>query len=99
MALQKRGVEMSIQTIVYAVLALIVLIVVLMIFSSQIRTTILGYISISNRSLGEVNGENCGSLFGSDRKCYQGGCPADYTPVDGEWKDCTTGVCCEKKSI
>jgi hypothetical protein len=91
----KKGVELSLQAIVIAALAVIALVVILIIFGSQIRKAIFGYNDVTNNSIGTIKGNNCGSLFSMDRKCFASGCPTGWKPVPGSWSDCTTGACCE----
>ncbi len=93
----KKGVELSLQTIVVAALSVIVLIVVILVFGGQVRKAIWGYNDVSNASIQESQGKRCASIFIPDRKCVQTGCPDGYAEVDGEWKDCQNGLCCERE--
>ena len=95
--MNKKGVELSMMTIVVAVIALVVLIVVISIFTGQTRKTSAGYSEITD----SIIGSKCNlGLFGKN-KC--GSMPEntdDYTweektpiPPDG-WSDCSKGERC-----
>ncbi len=76
MAMNKKGVEMSLQVIIVAVLALIVLVVLIVIFTG--KTTFL-----ANQTTGltacESRGGKCTSNAIEDQQCFKGllGCSAE----------------------
>ena len=80
-------------TLVIAVMVVLVLLVVSFIFKDFIFGVSKGLFQIRDESIGQVEGSKCSSLFG-ERKCFSQ-CPtptdtADfyYTQVYGEFTDC-----------
>ena len=97
--------DMSIQTIVIAVLALTVLLILIFIFKNQTGKANTGFNYASNDAIGGIQGTKCQTMF-SDTKC----CDNVYTKTiphktneTGEipWSDCVNRQnkeCCEKPS-
>ena len=96
-ALNKKGVELSMMTIVIAVIAMIVLVVVITIFTGQTRKTSSGYTEITD----SVLGSKCNlGLFGKNKCGSKPSDSDDYswdekTPMPPEgWSDCSKGEKC-----
>ena len=91
--MNKRGIAM--QTLVIAILSLIVLIILIFVFKGQIGSLMGQYTSVANRSETTAAGDMCGGLFTST-KCVDGACPEGYE-IDSSLKcDPDTKSCCKK---
>jgi len=92
----KRGVALSMQTIVIAVLLLIVLFTIIIIFRTQIGNYSTGYMDIANKSIGQAKGELCQGILGV-RHCDSACDFEKERKVEGTFSDCkgTKPVCCE----
>jgi len=108
-SMNKKAIELAMQTIVVAAIALVVLAVVIIVFGTQISKTAQRYLGISEQAAGEANVTNkCASLFGSRTcvaECKQQPVPGNesrfiyYATVPGTWSDCKSpNVCCERLS-
>lgn len=96
--MQKKA-NISTETIIYAVIALTVLILLLIIFRTQIGKSAGGIGSVSDEANKGLKGENCKTLFG-DRICglnEPNGYTCNIVPnkPSGGWKDCPGAECCE----
>ncbi len=99
----KKG-DLSIQTIVIAALSLVILIILIMVFRTQISNAVKGYFNIGAQAQDMVGDEdNCASLF-DDRFCAKE-CTAEAGEyevyiVPGKFADCEKkGAdynCCER---
>jgi len=93
------------EMIVYAALALIVLVVLAMVFSGQIRNSVKSYFEIGKGAEESAKGERCKSFFMS-RVCSKE-TPKDeagkyrYDEIPGDFSDCnaTNGYTCYEKII
>lgn len=87
-------------TIVIAALALLILVILILVFRSQIGKTSQSYIDIGEQASKEAGGANkCQSLLSSNA-CYPGpNCPSKYVLIPEpakKWSDCGKGeVCCK----
>ncbi|MBI4150110.1 hypothetical protein HY488_01770 [Candidatus Woesearchaeota archaeon] len=87
----KRGMELTMNTIVIAVIALIILIVLVLIFTGRIRIT--G--EETEKVVQPYTGEKC-SIPGTGRTCrFQNECESMGGLNNGQL-DCTVGICCSK---
>lgn len=108
--MSKKGIELTMQTIIVAVLMLIVLVVLIMVFRGQIGKSSQRYFAIGNQSEQELQAtDKCMTLFGN-RRCLNE-CPVEeikvpggesryvvWTPVPAGakgWSDCKA-TCCER---
>lgn len=88
--MNKKGTSLSIETVVVVVIALLVLIVVGYIFSTQISQSTKQYVNVSKSMETEIKlKSNCEELF-STKKCM----PLETCNIKGlinigsDWKDC-----------
>ncbi len=102
MVIMSRKAEISTETIVVAALAMIVLVVLIIIFKTQISNLAGGFMNTGNSAKAGLNGNQCQTLIGG-RVC--GGTTA-YTqyeakyqltpvtpPVGASWSDCGSQAC------
>ena len=99
----KRGQGLSIQTIVIAALALVVLVILIFVIRGQIQKGTQKYINISSEAeLQSRAKDRCQTMF-SGRECFKDKCPdKGYIEMPGTWPDCTEmgrSKCCERASI
>jgi len=95
-------------TVVLAVLSLVVLVLLIMLIRTQLQKGSQKYTNISAEAEREARAKDvCETLFAlrsrtcveSETKCKEIG--TDYRPVSGAWSDCnrkfgkTTTICCE----
>jgi len=81
--MNKRAVELTMQTIIIAVLMLIVLVILIMVFRGQIGKAVQRYFAIGNESEQELRStDKCATIFGS-RRCLDS-CPAPTPITAGE---------------
>jgi hypothetical protein len=103
-SMNKKAIELAMQTIVVAAIALVVLAVVIIVFGTQISKTAQQYLGISEQAAGEANVTNkCQTMFGSRvcaKDCQTTSNKTTYVPVPGDWADCKSKsmVCCERLS-
>ena len=91
----KRGAELALNTIIYAALGIIVLIVLILIFTGQFGQLSKKYTSIGEKAVSDAGTNNCETFF-SGRRCLQG-CPPG-TEANQLYACEQTGFsCCEKK--
>ena len=97
----KKGVELTLQTVVVAVLVLLVLVVVALIFQKVVGKSVSELLGISNSTSQEIGGGKCASLLlgrecvGTSLECTNAGYRPLPKPFNG-WSDCQQGVCCER---
>ncbi len=98
--MDKKAIEMTMQTIVVAAIALIVLFTVVIIFRAQISKTTQQFFGIGQQATSELNATSCAGGFFSTKKCAVD-CLTDIK--DGYYwhsvgaLDCKGGqVCCER---
>lgn len=97
--MQKKG-DISLETIIVAALVLFVLVIVIAIFSGQIKEYAKGFWGIGKEAEWEARGLRCVTIMGT-RGCYEN-CLTGYEEVPepaDKWKDCNTAKgqkCCEK---
>ena len=95
---------LSLNMIIVAALVLIVLVIVAVIFRTQILHYAKGYRNIGDQAIAGANGTMCSSFFSTDRYCSdQRDCGDDQRipePPGGKWSDCKepTKHCCERVS-
>jgi len=90
--MNKKGVELTLQTIGIAILVLLVVAILAMVFSQGIRDGIMQIIGFSK----QADADSCVNVF-SNRRCLTSDkCLLPNNVVSGEWSDCKNGkVCCE----
>ncbi len=89
---------LSINTIVIAALALVVLFLLIMVVRTQLQKGTQRYLNISGSAEQEAKSKDiCETMFAlHTRKCVAGGCPKDFIPLPSGWSDCKDGkTCCE----
>jgi hypothetical protein len=104
----KRGQGLSLNTIVLAVLALIVLFLLIWLFRTHLQKGSQKYVNITSEAEREARTkEICESMFAlRTRNCVESeaactGKGLGFNPVKGAWSDCNakyktaTSVCCE----
>lgn len=100
--MNKKGIELSLNTIVIIILALLVLVALIFVLQRGIIGGTQKYFNFSEQAEKEIrSGDTCAKMF-SGRMCYKSPCPDTYVQIDGDWADCkkpgSTGtICCEKK--
>ena len=106
--MKKRAVSLSMNTIVIAGLALLILVILILVFRGQIGKTTQSYLDIGKQASEEAKvTDKCETLLGN-RVCVQSNCPPSQVvgkqtvsyyklaePQKG-WSDCKGKVCCEK---
>jgi len=92
--MNKKATELTMQTIVIAVLCLVILFILIFIFRDQVGRQLSGYNLIAQQSENQSRGETCGGFF-NDYQCFAK-CPDGYSISN--MKGCTgsTPVCCKK---
>lgn len=101
MFMNKKGVQLSIQTMILIVLGLIVLVLLIWIIRGQISKGGSQYFNISETAAGEAKMDKCKSGFFTRRQCA-GSCGSivdDYFWHNIGKLDCKTGTCCERGDI
>ncbi|MEM4247462.1 MAG: hypothetical protein QXF14_04025 [Candidatus Woesearchaeota archaeon] len=96
----KRGQGLSINTIILAVLGLVVLVLLILIVRTQLQKGSQKYVNITGEAEKEARAKDvCETIFAlRSRQCAEPGkCPANYQPLSGSWQDCQApkSVCCE----
>lgn len=97
--MDKKGIELSLNTIVIIILALVVLVTLLFVLQRGIIGGTNKYFNFSEQAEKEIrSGDTCAKMF-SGRMCYLPPCPDTYVEIAGKWTDCekTSSICCEKK--
>jgi len=91
--MKKRG-QITWNMLVYAALALLVLVFVGIIFSNTVRDQVKAMLSIGSEATQAAEGEKCQSLF-SGQVCKET-CEEGYIQVSGSFEDCAAPktVCC-----
>lgn len=95
--MNKRGMSLTFETLVVAIIVLVVLGVVIAIFITKSGEYAGKYDDVANRAENQAKG--CNMLFG--RQCSSGSsCDSGYKPV-GQFDECKSGdnpkgICCEK---
>ncbi|MBW2969076.1 hypothetical protein KY304_01405 [Candidatus Woesearchaeota archaeon] len=100
--MSKKGVSLSVNTIVVVVLALLVFVIVLYLLQSNISKSSKQYLNLTDQVEKDIQSKDvCAKMF-SGRYCYSPKkseiCPEGYSVVYplNEWKDCDVGQnCCE----
>lgn len=96
--MDKKGVELSINTMIIVILGLVVLVVLFYAIQRGITGGTNKYFNFSQEAENQLKAENtCAKMF-SGRMCYQSACPASYVEISGDWEDCkkNSRICCEK---
>lgn len=89
--MNKKGVELTLQTIGIAILVLLVVAILAIIFSQGIRDGVMQIIGYSK----QADADSCVNVF-SDRRCLTSDKCPNGKIVSGDWSDCKNGkVCCE----
>jgi len=98
----KKG-DLSINTVVIAALAIFVLVVLIIVFNTQIRKGAFEYFNIQDDAASAAKGNKCVTILSAGtHKCVTGSCESTWMELspsdpDAGWKDCgPTRVCCEK---
>ncbi len=98
--MDKKGIAM--QTLVMAILALVVLVILIFVFRDQIGKSMEKYTKIADESEKAIEGEICGAWL-SDTKCISNGKTCSEE-LGEDWKlesslKCvdTAKICCEKE--
>lgn len=87
----KKGMELTMNTIVIAVIALIVLVVLVLIFTGRIRTTATTTQDVART----YEGEKC-VIPGTQRACRTENDCRSIGGLSNGILDCTQGICCSK---
>ena len=93
----KKG-DLSIQTIIVAILGLLVLIVLAFIFRDQITKAASNYFSIGKDATDSAQGNKCVSILtAGNHKCADK-CDGEWHELNTatKWTDCKERKCCEK---
>lgn len=99
--LKKRGEGMTMNTLVIAILSLIVLVIMIFVFKGQIGKTSSSYTTIAEESEKSAKKDSCGGFLDFDRKCAD-----DCSKIEpkGTWTSTSEGTCpdnsqfcCEKE--
>lgn len=93
--MNKRGIGLSFETLVVAIIVLVVLGVVIAIFLTQSGKYVGKYSEVAEKAEEQIKG--CSSLFG--RYCASS-CDSGDEPIPGTFEECTSsnGKCCGKSS-
>jgi hypothetical protein len=97
--MRKRG-AISMEMIVYAALALIVLVLLGYIFRQQIGSSAGSLFKIGKEAEEGARGERCVTMMtATSRKCSDKACETGWHEVytSDKWKDCPDKKCCEKE--
>lgn len=100
--MNKRGIELSVNTMVIIILALIVLVSLVFVLQKGIIGGTNKYFNFSEQAEKDIRSETtCEKMF-SGKMCYKSPCPESYVEIAGDWADCkkpgSAGpICCEKK--
>lgn len=86
--MSKKAFEMSINAIVIAALALLVLIILALVFSSQVREGVKKYLGISSSAEEDIKSKDKCETFFSGRQCFASKPEQGYILLPGTWKDC-----------
>ncbi len=95
--MNKKGVELTLQTIGVAILILLVITVLAIVFSQVLREGIMKLLGLSDETEKSITGNDCERLF-SNRNCLTSDqCSSRQgKQLSGNWPDCKDGkVCCE----
>lgn len=100
--MKKKGVELSIQTMILIALGVIVLVLLIWIIRGQISKGASQYWNISETATGEAKADKCKAGFFTHRDC--GDCGTMESSSDYYWHnigkmDCKTGTCCERGDL
>ena len=90
--MNKRGISLSMETLVVAIIVLVVLFVVVAIFITQSGKYVGEYSNVAEKASEQAKG--CNILFG--RHCAP--CSTDEKQLSGKFEECADGICCEKTS-
>lgn len=91
MQFMKRGQGLSINTIVLAALALVVLVLLIFLVRNQLQKGSQKYTGIESEAEKQAKADYCESLFAlHPRKCSAKNCAdvANSQPLQGSWADC-----------
>jgi hypothetical protein len=96
--MNKKGVELTINTVVVVILALLVLVILFFVLKTFIFKGTAGYINLTLEAEKDIKAKNiCEKMFYS-RRCMSA-CTADYIDHGTDWDDCKAMVdkphCCE----
>ncbi|TKJ17376.1 hypothetical protein CEE44_02475 [Candidatus Woesearchaeota archaeon B3_Woes] len=91
--MNKKGIAM--QTLVMAILSLVVLVILIFVFRTQIGNTMEKYTNIADESEKAVKGDTCGALF-SDTRCISG---SDCSVLGDSWTTESSLKCVNKDKI
>jgi len=89
--ISRRGMELTMNTVIIAVIALIVLVVLALIFTGRIRTSS----EATEKVVKEYTGERC-SVPGTSRACRPQTDCLSIGGLDNGRLDCMIGICCSK---
>ncbi len=98
----RKGVELTLQTVVVAILVLLVLVVLAIVFQRLVGKTVADLFGISNDTTAEARGEKCASVWlgrscvASSADCTKDGYGRPLPTPAKPWPDCSSGVCCER---
>ena len=93
--------SLTLETIIVAALALIVLVVLAFIFRTQVGDLVKKYRGVSDDLEEQAKGMKCVTLATMSQRQCESSCSAEWSEVPlpaeaKEWKDCKTKKCCEK---
>jgi hypothetical protein len=94
--MNKKGVELTVNTIIIVALGLLVLFIMFFILQKNLIQGSDKYLNFSEETERELKAKNiCEKLF-SGRVCMED-CTGKYTEVPGTWDDCAKDdkICCE----
>jgi hypothetical protein len=96
----KRGQGLPINTIILAILGLIVLVILILIFRTQVQKSSEKYQGISTSAEEQARAKGVCETLISGRQCMTGAaCPQGYVEIPGPWTDCIKAQkpkCCER---
>lgn len=99
--MKKKGVQLSIQTMILIVLGLIVLVLLIWIIRGQISKGGSQYWNISETAMEEAKSNKCKSGFFTHRQCAAscGSIVDDYFWHNIGKMGCPSGICCERGDL
>jgi|GEM_PF-7071788 len=92
--MNKKATELTMQTVVIAVLCLVILAILIFVFGGQVRKSLSGYNAIADQSENQTRGETCGGFF-NDYQCFAK-CPDGYSASSMKGCSGSTPQCCKK---